>query len=117
MHEQSIASAIIRTVLSFAASNSISEVKEVRVKIGVLKAVLPDLLVFAFDAMKKSHKVLCNATLVIDEVPLTIKCNDCGAESSVERAQAVCPVCGSANVNLVGGNEFFVEELKALVNG
>jgi hydrogenase nickel incorporation protein HypA/HybF len=48
----------------------------------------------------------------MEEVPATGSCRDCGAESRLESFPLHCGACGGFDLELLGGEELFVESLE-----
>src|SRR5512147_1376807 len=93
MHEASIALSILDIVQSQCMEKGCTSVDSIRVRIGKAAGVMPDSLLFAFDAVK-DNTVAKNARLIIDAVPVGGICNDCKREFSVDDVQYVfaCPL-------------------------
>ncbi len=111
MHELSIAQNIIEIVQDHLPEDQKYSVKTVRVKIGKLTNILPDSLVFSFDALTRETN-LNGASLEIEHLPLTIECGDCGLQSSGNEFIFACPECGSTSIKIVSGNELMVTEIE-----
>lgn len=111
MHEYSIGRGIISVVLS-AIDGHRQKVKRVYVKAGVMRAIVPSVLLFVFDTLKKQFETLSDAQLVYEILPLAGTCCLCGREISVFQIIGVCPNCGSSDVKWVSGNELFVEKVE-----
>ena len=73
---------------------------EIRVEIGPLSGVEPLLVKAAFSQLAG------DGTLIIEEVPLTARCDSCRAEFEVEHFHFVCPDCGSRETSVVRGDAF-----------
>ncbi len=111
MHELSIAQNIIQIVGDHVPDGQKSEVRAVRVKIGKLSNILCDSLLFGFEALTRDTS-LENARLEIDQIPLTIRCRECGEESVLEDYAFSCPRCESTAIQVVSGNELMVSEIE-----
>jgi hydrogenase nickel incorporation protein HypA/HybF len=101
MHELSIAQSILAVADRHAAGRRIARVE---VKVGHLRQVVPSALEFAFELLAPGVE------LAIVEVPTTVRCGTCGAESRLDGFPLICP-CGSAAVEIVAGEELTVESL------
>lgn len=102
MHELSIAHAVVATVAEAAGERRVAEV---RVRIGALAGVVPDALRFAFDVAAEGT-VCAGAALVVDEVPVTVWCEPCGAERTLVGALRFrCPVCDEPSADVRGGRD------------
>jgi hydrogenase nickel incorporation protein HypA/HybF len=82
----------------------------VRLQIGRLAGVMPDALRFCFDVCAQGTS-LEGATLEIDEVRGRATCRKCGREVAMESFLDACP-CGSAEVDLIAGQELRVKEVE-----
>ncbi|MDD5089043.1 MAG: hydrogenase maturation nickel metallochaperone HypA [bacterium] len=103
MHELYIAQCILKSVAESLPENVPAEsVNEVRVQVGQLDAVVPDTLVFLFDAIK-SERGMKNARLVLDEISVLCRCRDCGCEFSIEIPLFLCPDCGHGRIEILRG--------------
>lgn len=111
MHEMSIAESIIGIIQETLDSRDHPKLLSVIVEIGELTAVVPESLLFCFDALIEETPYK-GARLIIREVPLTGKCEDCGHEFHIENYAFVCPACGSNRITVLGGQELNVTELE-----
>jgi hydrogenase nickel incorporation protein HypA/HybF len=113
MHEASIALSILDIVQSKCEEEGCHSVDSVRVRIGKAAGILPDSLVFAFDAAKDTT-VAKNATLTIETVPVGGTCHDCKKEFTVEDTQYVfsCPLCGSKSFEITSGREMEIVDME-----
>ena len=41
-----------------------------------------------------------------------MRCNQCGAENEIDKLKIQCPNCGSTDLKLLTGHEFYVESLE-----
>jgi hydrogenase nickel incorporation protein HypA/HybF len=108
MHELSIADAVVTIASRHAAGRRVTRVD---LKVGHLRQVVPDSLLFAFELVSAGTE-LEGAELVIEEVPALVRCNACAAETVLEEFPAHCGECGGLNVEIVGGEELLVEALE-----
>ena len=111
MHELSVAQNIIEIVQDNLSEEQKDLVKIIRVKIGKLTNILVDSLQFGFEALTRETN-LDGAVLEIEQLPLTIKCLDCGNQDSQEDYIFQCSSCGSTNIQVVSGNELMVSEIE-----
>ena len=78
----------------------------VRLQVGALSGVLPDAMRFCFD-LATAGTPLEGARLEVEEVPGRLRCRTCGEESPCPDLVRLCP-CGSADVEVVGGEDLRV---------
>lgn len=106
MHELSLSSAIVDTVVKHAAGRRVTVVT---MRIGALRQVVPDTLDFYFGFVARGT-VCDGARLELALVPARLACPPCGGEWGIEVPDFRCPACGGA-VEIVAGNEFEVESI------
>jgi len=113
MHEASIALSILDIVQSKCREEGGNSVDSITVRIGKAAGVLPESLVFAFEA-SKDNTVAKNAQLIVEAVPVGGNCNDCKKEFIADEAQYVfaCPLCGSASFEITSGREMEIVEME-----
>lgn len=100
MHEVSLVRSLLEQVDRIVTSQGGRAAVEVRVEIGPLSGVEPLLVKEAF------VQLAGNGTLIIDEVPLTARCDSCHTEFEVESFRFVCPRCDSRETCVVRGDAF-----------
>ena len=92
MHELAICQALIEQVEAIARQRA-ARVARVRVAVGPLSGVEPRLLERAYP-LACAGTVAEGSELAIDEVPVRVRCRDCGAESP--RARTACCAASAA---------------------
>ncbi len=113
MHELSIAQGIIDIVCQHLPAGESQRVSLVRVRVGDMAGVVPESLSFCFDVIAGTSP-LRGAKLVIDHVPVVIRCGQCGREHSMEHQAFPCPHCSSRDVTMISGNELSVVEIEVV---
>ncbi|HMQ78724.1 MAG TPA: hydrogenase maturation nickel metallochaperone HypA [Ignavibacteria bacterium] len=111
MHELSLAQNIIETVKQNVTADELIKVREVIVEVGAFSGVVADSLKFSFEAITSGTE-LNDAIMTIVDIPFTLKCGECGSESSTEIPMLLCSICGSSNTQILSGDELRVKELK-----
>ncbi len=111
MHEFSIVQSLLNLIENYARENNASSVSKVVVQIGVLSGVEPHLLEIAFNTFKEGT-IAEGAQLVMEIEKLKIRCADCGNESEKDELTALCPICGSLNTEITGGEDMFLKSLE-----
>jgi hydrogenase nickel incorporation protein HypA/HybF len=107
MHELSIAEGIVAIAGEHAAGR---RVLAVDVKVGALRQVVPAALEFAFE-LTVTGSNLEGAELRVHGVPAVGRCSDCGQTSEFDWFPFACAGCGSADLELLGGEELLVESI------
>jgi hydrogenase nickel incorporation protein HypA/HybF len=111
MHELSVAEEIINITNQYLPKDNNNEVISVKVEIGRLSNILVDSLNFCFDALIDDTP-LNGAKLLIKEIPITVKCEDCGNIMEIDGFLFQCKNCESTKVKLITGNELKVTEIE-----
>jgi hydrogenase nickel incorporation protein HypA/HybF len=111
MHEVSIVEGLIGIIEDTAATNKISKVSQVSLRIGTMRQVVPDALEFAFEIVGKGT-VAEGAAIKIEEIPTRARCRECATEFPVEDFCFVCTSCGSGDVEVIEGKELYIDSLE-----
>lgn len=105
MHELSLCQAIAGVVKPHAAGR---RVDVVRVQVGALRQVVPETLSFCW-TLVRDHAGMPGAELELELVAAEVACRSCDRQSVIESRWSVfCPLCQSADVSVVRGEEFLV---------
>jgi hydrogenase nickel incorporation protein HypA/HybF len=108
MHELSLSSAIVNTVVKHAAGRPVSVVS---LRVGRLRQVVPDTLEFYFEFVARDT-VCEGARLEQEVVDARLRCRPCDTEWAIEIPAFRCPLCGGSDVTVASGNEFEVESIE-----
>jgi hydrogenase nickel incorporation protein HypA/HybF len=76
----------------------------IELRIGPLSGVEPHLVEQAFP-IASAGTVAADAELVIDSLPVMVRCAECGSTTSVLPNRLVCASCGDWHTTLVSGDE------------
>lgn len=111
MHELSIAYEINSIIDQYVRAEQKQYIKSVRVRIGKLQNILPESLIFCFETIASTGNSP-GPKLEIEQVPITIKCNKCGAVNEIEDYAFNCVDCGNTGIEVITGNELSVKEIE-----
>lgn len=105
MHEVSLVRSLLEQVDEIVVSNHGRSATVIHVEIGPLSGVEPLLVQAAFMQLTANspHR---DTALVIDEVPLSARCHDCGTEFELSDFQFICPRCQSRDTTVIRGDAF-----------
>jgi len=131
MHEWALAEAIISTVSQIAEREGLKEIIEVKIKLGELQQIEPEVLEFALSQIKTS--IFKNAKFNMETAKAQLKCRACGNEwlfekekVDTEAAEAIhfvpeiihafvkCPKCGSLDYEILHGRGVWLEDVKGV---
>ena len=108
VHELSLATGIVETVVRHAAGR---RVRSVQLRIGTMRQVVPDSLDFYFRVC--SRDTVCrDARLEQEIVQSRLRCNGCRHEWQLDVPDFRCPQCSSTDVEVLSGTEFEVESIE-----
>ena len=107
MHEMSLSSAIVNTVVKHAGDRPVAVVS---LRIGRLRQVVPGTLEFYFEFVARDT-VCEGAHLELEIVPALLSCPACERRWEVEFPDFRCPTCMQGGVEVITGNEFEVESI------
>ena len=111
MHEASIAISLLDIAEQYCKKEGYKGIESIVVKIGKDSGVMPEALLFAFDAVKLGT-LAQNAHLTIKEIPVSGFCSSCKNSFTVEEAFILCcPKCGDTSFRLDSGRELDIVEL------
>jgi hydrogenase nickel incorporation protein HypA/HybF len=112
MHEVSIALSLLDIVSEECRKSGSGNVDVINLKIGRASGIMPDALIFAFEAIK-GDSIAKNARLNIEEVPVTGHCRECGDRFTVEEEYVLCcPRCGGGSFEIVAGRELDIIDME-----
>jgi hydrogenase nickel incorporation protein HypA/HybF len=111
MHELSIVASLFEILEEKAKEHKAKKVISVKVKVGALSGVVPEFLKTAFDVYKKDT-IADEAELKIEEVPLKIKCQQCGTEIVKDDFVFLCEKCASRELKTLAGTELLLEKIE-----
>lgn len=107
MHELSICQALMHQVEDIAQEREARSVTEIVIGLGPLSGVEAQLLNNAF-LIASVGTVAETAKLIINDLPLRIKCGKCGSESDAAPNKLLCKNCGDWRTSLISGDELML---------
>ena len=111
MHELSVCQDLLTQVTTLATQHQASQVALIVVQIGPLGGVVPELLEQAF-TLAKVATVAEAAELILETLPVRVRCQRCGAESEVPPNCLTCKNCGDWQTQLISGDEMLLARVE-----
>jgi hydrogenase nickel incorporation protein HypA/HybF len=108
MHELSIAQSVVEIACRHAAGRKVTKVK---LQVGWLRQVVPSALSFSFDLVAQGTPAE-GAELEIVSVPAVGRCRVCEGQTELRAFPFQCQMCRSFDLQIVAGEELFVESLE-----
>jgi hydrogenase nickel incorporation protein HypA/HybF len=110
MHELSICQAIVAEVERIARQHD-AAVASITLKIGPLSGVEAKQLEQVYP-LAVAGTVLNRARLIIDAVPVHVRCRTCLEESAAAPNRMVCAHCGDWHTEIVSGDELLLASVE-----
>jgi hydrogenase nickel incorporation protein HypA/HybF len=105
VHELSIAVSLVDVALERAGEFPDERVRALHLRLGPLSGVVAEALRFSFE-IAVAGTPLAGATLMIEEIPLVVRCATCAADRTLPSPQSLsCPVCDTPTPEIVSGRE------------
>ncbi len=114
MHELSVCLALLEQVQRVARDHNAQRVEQITLKIGPLSGVEVPLLKHAYP-LASAGTLAEHAELIIESMPIRVKCTQCGAESEVIPNRLLCGQCGDFRTRLVSGDEMLLGNVELTV--
>ena len=111
MHELSVCQALLTQVTDLAHEHRANAVHRIVIWVGPLAGVEPALLAEAFP-LARAGTLAEAAELIIEELPLRVRCKSCGTESAATPNRLVCGACGDWHTHLVSGDELLLASVE-----
>ena len=115
MHELSIVQSLFEILEDKAREQNARRITGVKLRVGRLSGVVPELIESAFDTYKKGTLAEA-AGLEIEITPFDFRCRACGGSTFRDETDVACSACGSKDIELVGGMDLVVENIEIEVD-
>ena len=111
MHEMSIAQSLLDVIKEEMRKNKATVLKSVLIHIGQLSAIVPESLSFCFEVMTSGTE-LEGAKLIMEVIPLTGNCRECGQAFEIKDYAFECPFCDGKDIETLSGQELSIIEME-----
>jgi hydrogenase nickel incorporation protein HypA/HybF len=111
MHELAVCQALIEQVERVARENGARRVLSVTVSVGALSGVEAKLLEHAYP-LAAAGTVAADAALVLESVPVKVRCRTCRSETEAAPNRLVCGACRDWQVEVVAGEELLLQRVE-----
>ena len=111
MHELAVAQALVEQVDAVIDQHQASRAALIRVRIGPLAGVVPELLASAFPLAAAGSRME-HAELALVAAPIRVHCQTCGAETEAAMSRLVCGACGDWHTQIISGDELLLESVE-----
>jgi len=107
MHELSICQSLMNQVERIALERNAQCVTSIIIGMGPLSGVEAELLKNAYPIIS-AGTIAEHAELIIEYLPILVKCDQCGSETAALPNKLVCKQCGDWRTTLVSGDELLL---------
>lgn len=112
MHELPVTQGILQVALDSAQQHGAQSITDIRLVIGAMSSIVDDSVQFYFDILSRETPA-AGARLHFRRNPAIATCWSCRHQFEVTPPLAAeCPVCGSAQLQVAGGRDFYVESIE-----
>lgn len=111
MHELSLVAGLFPILEEKAGEQGAKSVTFVRLRVGRLSGVVPELLESAFDAYKKGT-LAERAAIEVVLVPLKVRCRACSKIMELEEPVFACTGCDGNDLEILEGRDIFLDRLE-----
>jgi hydrogenase nickel incorporation protein HypA/HybF len=110
MHELAVTQSILEISLRHARQAGAKRVTNLHLVIGQLASIVDDSVQFYWDIVAKDTPAE-GAQLEFKRIPTELLCKDCEKRYQPPPGELDCPLCGGMNVQVVAGEEFYLEAI------
>lgn len=111
MHELAVTENILNIVTRHAEVAKAASVTDIHLVIGQLSSIVDDSVQFYWEIIA-ADTICQKAKLHFSRIPAKFRCLDCGLQYEIPQSLTPCIHCGSMNVELLAGEEFYVESIE-----
>jgi len=111
MHELSIAQALVEQVEQVVAAEGAARATKVMIAVGALSGADPEALRDAFPLVSEGTTAE-GAELIVEWVPVRVRCQECGSEFVADDGFVGCAVCASREVEWISGRELHIQSIE-----
>ena len=89
----------------------LARVVAVHLKLGRMTTFVPKSIAFYYEALIVDTP-LAGSQIIIEEIDVTGRCNNCGHEIAFKEPIFICDDCGSVDIEILTGRELVIESLE-----
>jgi hydrogenase nickel incorporation protein HypA/HybF len=116
MHELSVTESILDIVVSHAQQANARNITDIHLVLGDLSSIVDDSVKFYWDMLSEGT-LAEGAELHFQRVQTELECQECGSRYKPSGNDLSCPECNSRKINIIAGEEFFIESIEVELDG
>lgn len=110
MHELPVTENILEISLKYAKEADASQITNIYLVIGQMASIVDDSIQFYWDIVSKGT-IAEKAHLHFNRIPTKFECSRCKHQYLYNGDDFECPNCGSIEVKLIDGDQFYLEAI------
>jgi hydrogenase nickel incorporation protein HypA/HybF len=110
MHELGITQNLLSLALEYADPAGAARITALHLVIGELSSIVDESVQFYWGFIAKGT-IAQDAELHFERIPATFECQSCG-QRFTRNETYTCPACGSGQVTIVQGEEFYLKSIE-----
>jgi hydrogenase nickel incorporation protein HypA/HybF len=110
MHELPVTESLLRIARQHAEKAGAARITDLYIVIGQLASIVDDSVQFYWDLISKDTPAE-GAHLHFRRIPTEMLCLNCNLRYMPTQDELACPTCGSLTVQIVAGEEFYLEAM------
>ncbi|MCC7208355.1 MAG: hydrogenase maturation nickel metallochaperone HypA [Anaerolineae bacterium] len=111
MHELSVTQNILSIALEHGERAGARRITVLYLVIGQLSTIVDDSVQFYWEIIAEGT-LAAGSKLHFRRIPAELECRECGTRFGLGRDSFDCPTCGSERVQVIAGEEFYVEAIE-----
>ena len=111
MHEQSIVASLLTLALDNAGKAGARRIISINLVVGDYTGVEEDAVNFYFSFLSK-NTIAAGAKINYTHIAGQLRCRDCDILFPLQKHDYHCPECEGRRVEIVGGRELYIEDMK-----
>jgi hydrogenase nickel incorporation protein HypA/HybF len=110
MHELPVVENILEIAIRHAKQADAKHITNIHLVIGNLASIIDDSVQFYWDILSVGT-IAEGALLIFKRIETRFECKECGFRYIPTETDYSCPDCGSLQLKVINGNEFYVEAI------
>ena len=117
MHELAVTESILNIAEKHAVQAGASKITDIYITLGQLSSIVDDSVQFYWDIISADKPICQGAALHFQRIPARLVCLACAHEYEIPTELEPCPQCGSFQVKVLAGEEFWVDRIEIEKSG
>jgi hydrogenase nickel incorporation protein HypA/HybF len=110
MHELAVTENLLEIAIRHGNSARAKRISHLYLVIGQLSSIVDDSVQFYWDIVSKDT-IAEGALLHFQRKSIELSCENCGHQFTPIHSDMACPSCGSIQVKIISGEEFYLEAM------